>query len=217
MAGPDFQIPLVFAYGATLCWATSGAMVGIEKRFDVIGVFVVSLLSATGGSLMRDVVCLHRTPILLTDGRSLPLIVGTTAVLTFFARPLGRVLSHQRLRSLIDVIDAAGTPTFAVVGMQFAEDQRLPILGIVFVGIVNGIGGGLLRDVVVRDVPMLLQPGHFTTLFLVLSCLLFMALSRGAGFRPVTAGWSGVLVFFTLRVLALRYDWRSRSVGSSAD
>jgi uncharacterized membrane protein YeiH len=215
VADPNFQVPQMFAYGATLCWAASGAMVGIEKRFDAVGVFVVSLLSATGGSLMRDVVCLHRTPILLAESGYLPLILGTTAVLTLFVRPLTRVLSDRKLRSLVELVDAAGTPAFAVVGMQLAEDQGIPIVGIVFVGVVNGVGGGLLRDVVVREVPVLLRPGHFTTLFLVLSCGVFLALTRPGGITPGHAGWIVVCTFFVLRVLALRLNWQSRSVGSA--
>ena len=67
MTGPDFQVPIAFDYVATFTWAVSGAIVAIRHRFDIVGVFVVALLSAIGGGLMRDAVFLDRTPVFLVN------------------------------------------------------------------------------------------------------------------------------------------------------
>jgi uncharacterized membrane protein YeiH len=71
----EFTIPVYFDYVATFCWALSGAIVGAGKRYDIMGVFVISLVSSMGGSLIRDGSFLQRTPPVLTNGMYLILIV----------------------------------------------------------------------------------------------------------------------------------------------
>ena len=181
MTDAVFQIPPLVDYIATFTWASSGALVGIRKHFDVTGVFVVALLSSLGGGLVRDALFLQRTPVLLTDLVYLPLIGVTTALLGLFTGPLTRILKADTVQKLTDVIDAVGIPIFAVIGMELAEGQGVPVFGVMFVGVVNGLAGGLLRDVLVREVPAILRPGQFVSLFLVLACGLFIVLKTHAG------------------------------------
>ena len=217
MTDEGFRVPLLFDYAATLAWATSGAVVGIRKHFDFTGVFVIALLSSTGGGLLRDAIFLQRTPVLLVDPIYLPLIAASTIIMSLFVGPLTRILKTDTVGKLVDLIDALGTPAFAVVGMQLAMDQRIPVFGAMFVGVVNGVAGGLLRDVVVRDVPALLRPGQFVSLALALVCGLFMVLRLQYGVRPTEAAWATVGAFFLIRVLAVRFNWQTRSVASGSD
>jgi len=212
-----FQIPPIFDYVATFMWASSGALVGIRKHFDVIGVFVVALLSSLGGGLVRDALFLQRTPVLLTDPVYLPLIGLTTLLLTLFTVPLTRLLKGETVRKIVDLIDAIGIPIFAVLGMQLAEGQNLTVFGVVFVGVVNGTAGGLLRDVVVGDVPAILRPGQFVTLFLLLVCVVFIVLKRHAAVSAPQAAWAAIGTFFVLRALAVRFNWKTRSLLPESD
>jgi len=212
MTDAVFRVPLLFDYAATFSWAVSGAVVAIRKRFDVTGVFVVALLSSTGGGLMRDAVFLQRTPAFLTDPIYLPLVAAATLLMTLFTATLTRVIRAETVRKLVDLIDALGTPAFAVIGMQLAEDRGIPLFGIIFVGLVNGVAGGLLRDVVVRDVPALLRPGQFVSLMLLLVCGLFLVLTMHYRMNPTEAAWATVGGFFALRLLAVRFNWQTRSV-----
>jgi uncharacterized membrane protein YeiH len=212
-----FRVPLLFDYAATLAWATSGAVVGIRKHFDFTGAFVIALLSSTGGGLVRDAIFLQRTPVLLVDPIYLPLIAASTVIMSLFAGPLTRIIKSDTVGKLVDLIDALGTPAFAVVGMQLAMDQRIPLFGVIFVGVVNGVAGGLLRDVAVRDVPALLRPGQFVSLALALVCGLFMVLRLQYGVRPTEAAWATVAAFFLIRVLAVRFNWQTRSVASGTE
>ncbi len=207
-----FRVPILFDYAATFSWATSGAIVAIRKRFDITGVFVVALLSSIGGGLMRDAVFLQRTPAFLIDPIYLPLVLAATLLMAFFTRRLRNVLRPESLLKLVDLIDALGTPAFAVVGMQLARDRGIPLFGVVFIGVANGVAGGLLRDVVVRDVPALLRPGQFISLTLLGACCLFLALTMRYGVTPTQAAWITVTAFFFFRVLAVRFNWQSRSV-----
>jgi len=212
---PDasFRVPVLFEYVATFAWAMSGAVVGIRKQFDLTGVFVVALLSATGGGLVRDAIFLQRTPNLLVNPIQLPLIVAATLLMALFTGPLTRLLKDETVTKFVDLIDALGTPAFAVIGMQLAQDRNIPIVGILFIGVVNGCAGGLLRDVVVRDVPSLLRPGQFVSLALAIVCGLFIALTRRFAIAPIDAAWVTVGSFFVIRVVAVRFNWQTRAVG----
>jgi uncharacterized membrane protein YeiH len=207
-----FRVPAAFEYVATFAWAMSGAVVGIRKRFDLTGVFVIALLSATGGGLLRDALFLQRTPAFLVSPISLPLIAGTTVLMALFSGPLTHVLKADTARKLVDLIDAIGTPAFAVVGMQLAMDKGIPVVGVIFIGLVNGSAGGLLRDVVVRDVPALLRPGQFVSLALAIVCILFMVLRLSYNVSPTDAAWFTVAGFVVIRLIAVRFNWQTRSV-----
>ena len=211
MTDTDFRVPELLEYVAVLAWLTSGAVVGIRKHFDTTGVFVISLLSSTGGGLMRDALLLQRTPTLITHPVYLILIAVTTVVLTLFAKPFLEIVSARNLKKSVDLIDAIGIPAFAVVGMQLAEGRGIPLAGILFVGLVNGVGGGLLRDVVIREMPSLLRPGQFVTPVLLLSCGMFLLLEH-RGVAPTAAAWTMVAVFFFVRLLAIRFNWKTRPV-----
>lgn len=205
-----FRVPMLFDYAATLAWATSGAVVGIRKGYDIVGVFVIALLSAVGGGLVRDGILLNRTPVFLIDAHYLPLIAATTVLISVFTGPLTLLLKADTIRTLVEILDALGTPAFAAVGMQLAEDKGISTAGVIFVGVANGVSGGLLRDLVVGDVPVLLRPGQFVTLTLVFACGVFLVLRRYIS--PTDAAWAMVGTFFLIRVVSVRFKWKSRPV-----
>jgi uncharacterized membrane protein YeiH len=212
MTDTDFQLPILFDYVATSTWAVSGAIVAIRRRFDITGVFIVALLSAFGGGLLRDAAFLNRPPVFLANPAYLSLIVGATVVTSFFTRYLKNLVSRTTIEKTVDYIDALGTPAFAVFGMQLAASAGLPLIAVVFVGVANAVAGGLLRDIVVRDVPALLRPGQFGSLILLAACGVYLLLTLQAGLAPALAGWITVGAFFVTRVLTIRYNWRTSSV-----
>jgi uncharacterized membrane protein YeiH len=212
MPHADFQVPILFDYVATCTWAVSGAIVAIQRRFDIVGVFVVALFSAVGGGLLRDAVFLDRTPVFLTNPAYLSLILGATVGTAFFGRPLTRLIGSETIKKVVDLIDALGTPAFAVFGMQLAQSQGLPLPAVVFVGVANGVAGGLLRDMVVNEVPTLMRPGQFSALTLLAACAVYLTLVRQVGMTANDAAWISVGAFFVARVLTIRFNWQSKSV-----
>jgi uncharacterized membrane protein YeiH len=212
MTDSGFQVPVLFDYVATFTWAVSGAIVAIRRRFDITGVFIVALLAALGGSLLRDALFLNRTPVFLVDPAYLTLIFGATITTSVFTRYLRNLIGHDTLQKIVDYIDALGTPAFAVFGMQLARSGGLPLIAVVFVGVAYGVAGGLLRDVVVRDVPALLRPGQFASLILLAACGVYLLLSDQLGLGPLHAGWITVCFFFVIRVLTIRFNWQTGPV-----
>src|SRR5512135_1137458 len=182
----EFPVPVFFDYLATFLWALSGAIVGLHKRYDFTGIIVIALLASTGGSLLRDGLLLNRTPPILVNWIYIPLILAATVIVTLFRQRISRMLLVDRT---ISVIDAIGIPVFAIVGMQLSLQAGVSLPGVLLVGVVNGVGGGLLRDLVVGDPPAVLIPGRFMVSALVLVSVLYLVLYKLLSISQELAGW----------------------------
>lgn len=209
----EFQVPALFDYFATFLWAVSGAIVGLHKRYDFAGVLVIALLSATGGSLLRDGIFLHRRPPVLSDGLYIPLIIVATALVSLYRR---RIAQAPIVDRSINLIDAIGVPAFAVIGMQLSLRANIPWPGVVLIGVINGFGGGFLRDIVVGHTPAALTPGTVNVSAAIFVCILFVAMVIGLGIGRTEAGYIVVILFFVIRMVSLRYGLRTRPVLSDA-
>jgi uncharacterized membrane protein YeiH len=205
-----FEVPLFLDYFAVCTWALSGAILGVRKGYDITGVFVVALLSSVGGSLLRDGLFLHEVPPVASNPYYLPLILAVTLFVAVFARIFFLTAVRRYTTNLIDWIDSIGTPAFAVVGMQLSLAAGIPLPGVVLIGALNGVGGGVLRDVLVGDVPSIMKPGLFFALLLAVICILFLVLTLVLRIDADPAAWSTVSAFVLLRLLVARNDWRSR-------
>jgi uncharacterized membrane protein YeiH len=209
MTSLTFELPPLFDYFATYLWALSGAIVGMHKRYDIAGVIVIALLAATGGSTLRDGLFLNQLPPVLTDVWYLPLILLAALVVRFFRQ---RIAGMRLIDNLINLIDALGVPAFAVVGMQMSLAAGLPAPGVVLIGMINGFGGGLLRDITVGNTPAVLKPGRFYLSAAFVACILFVVLEVYLQVAATLADWIVIGLFFTIRALAVRYDWRTQPV-----
>ena len=206
---PQFQVPFLLDYLAVFLWAMSGAIVGMHKRYDFAGVLVVALLASTGGSLIRDGIFLQQTPPVLSNPWYIPVIVAATAFVSLFRRRITEMILVDRV---VDVIDGIGVPAFAVVGLQLSLQAGIPLPGVVVVGVTNGVGGGILRDLLVGDTPAALKPGTIFVSGVILICVLFLILTYAFGVSKEWAAWSMIALFFTIRMLSIRYNWRTRPV-----
>ena len=203
----DFHVPLILDYLATFSWAVSGAAVAIHRRFDLMGVTLIAVLASTGGGLLRDGIFLNRTPAMLVDSNYLLLILLAVIVTVLFR---SRILGESVIDTPVSIMDAVGTPTFAIVGMQYSLQAGVPLPGVVLIGLINGFGGGILRDVLVNEVPAVLRPGQWSASLAVAACLLFLALLLLLRTTAAVAAWITVAFYVVARLLAIRYDLRSR-------
>lgn len=137
----------------TLTFAASGALVAARRRFDLIGVLVLASVTAIGGGSIRDVMVGALPPASLSNE---PLLwaVGATAVLVFFVPHRLREESGGSLASrLLYSLDTFGLALFAALGAERGMAYGMGLWGTVFAGAVSGVGGGVLRDVLVGQVP----------------------------------------------------------------
>ena len=204
-----FTVPTSFEYLAILLWATSGAIVGWRKGYDIVGVFVVAFVSSFGGGLLRDGLFLQRLPVVLTDSTYyLLMLMAVIGVMV-----IGRRINRDRmLPKIVSVIDALGVPMFVVIGIELAHARALGIPSLILLGTVSGVGGGLLRDLVVGDTPELLRPGQYNTLLVVLAAVAYIVLAYQMGYNRFYTAWTVVIAFFIARLITIRFNWRSRPV-----
>jgi uncharacterized membrane protein YeiH len=138
----------------TFVFALSGAIVGVRQRLDIFGVLVLSFAASSAGGIMRDVLIGSVPPATIEDWRYLvaALLAGLLIFLWF-----PRYLQSSRVQHLVLVFDAAGLGLFAVTGTQKALGYGLNPIMAPLLGMLSGIGGGILRDVLVAEIPTVLR------------------------------------------------------------
>jgi uncharacterized membrane protein YeiH len=204
---PQFQLPIEFDLGAVFLFALTGAWVGIRRGYDFIGVFTVALATGVGGGLIRDGLFIQDgAPAFMQDTRYLWAVIAAT-VLGGVTFALAR-----RAERLVAAVDALGLGAYAVVGMQKALAAGLSPSAAILVGVLNATGGGLIRDVLVRDEPLLLKPGQYYVLAALAGCILFMGLSDHGGVPVQEAAWYAIGSVFMLRMLAIQFNWQTVSM-----
>jgi uncharacterized membrane protein YeiH len=151
---PDL-LPILFDYAASFVWALSGALIAARRGFVGIGILTVAIASAVGGGLLRDVLLLH-PPVAVHNPVYLELALAAALIVAI----AGRVVDRSRVVGPATYLtDALGAGTYAVVGANLAIAAGLPQAGVILVSVLNAVGGGLLRDVLMRRVPDLFKPG----------------------------------------------------------
>jgi uncharacterized membrane protein YeiH len=203
---PHFHLPMEFDYLAIFAWALSGAIMGLRRRLDLIGVLVIATVSSVGGGLIRDGMMLQRTPPVLTDTWYLPLIALAAFLAIVFRDWIQKSATIDRI---VGAIDALGTPAFAVVGMELAMRADIHIPGVMLIGCISGMGGGLIRDIMLGEVPEVLKPGHYLVIPLIGACSFFLVFTKVLGGDVTPVAWLTVIMFFVVRVLTLRFDWQT--------
>nr|WP_276600080.1 MULTISPECIES: trimeric intracellular cation channel family protein [unclassified Nannocystis] len=197
-----FQLPLYFDLGATLLFGLSGALLAARRGYDPVGLFVVALATGVGGGLLRDGLFLQQgPPVCVQDSRYLLVVLIASVFGYFFAAAL------DRIRGLLFVVDAIGLGTYAVVGVQKSLALGLGVGAASFIGVLNAVGGGLLRDVLVREEPFLFKPGEYYALVAGAGATLFCGLTVALEWRPPRAAAVAIAVTFALRVVSHRYGW----------
>jgi uncharacterized membrane protein YeiH len=117
-----------------------------------------------------------------------------------------------RFNKAIAWLDALGLGAYAVVGIQKALGANLSVAAAILVGVVNAVGGGLLRDVLVREEPLFFKPGQFYVLAVVLGCVLFVTLALQLRMQAMPAALIAIAATFLCRVLAIQFNWKTSPV-----
>lgn len=210
--GPEFVLPPFFDYGATLLWAVSGALLGARRGYDVTGMFILALVSATGGGLLRDGLFLQDgPPVVVQSPDYLLLVLAGTALVVLAGR---RVVQLKGFPQLVSLVDALGLGAYAVVGMHRAAGVGLSVPGIVLVGMVNAVGGGVLRAMITGREPHLLRPGSLEAVAVLAGCAVYLSLTRLAHVGDTAAAWITIVLVFVIRALAVKFDIETRALGA---
>ncbi len=183
----------------TAAFAASGAWAGVRSRMDLFGVLVLGLVTATGGGTLRDMLLGDLPPFSLKDETYLYLSIAVSLGIFFFHRHL-RGLQHPLL-----YFDAVGLGTFVVIGTSKALAFDLGFLGSVMMGVMTATAGGVVRDVLANQVPLILRKEVYASACLAGAALLFVL--RHTPLSPGLAALVAAVAVITLRLLAIRHNW----------
>lgn len=190
----------------TIAFSISGAMLGLQKKMDILGITILGLTTAVGGGVIRDLILgIHppktfQNPVYATVAIVTALIVCIPWALRFFAK-------RQSLYDfLMLVMDSVGLGIFTVVGISTAygraDDYSLFLL--IFVGTVTGVGGGVLRDVMAQDPPYIFVKHFYASASIVgAACCALMWQIFGESLSMLV----GTAVVVVLRLMAARFRW----------
>jgi uncharacterized membrane protein YeiH len=202
---PELRLPLTFDLIATFVSALAGALAAGKRRYDFVGAFALAFVTGLGGALIRDGVFLQNgPPAAVRDSRYLIAVLLATLV-GVSINQLGR-----RATLLMVVFDAIGLGAYAVVGADRSLAAGLSHLGAVLVGVINAVGGSVLRDVLTREEPVLFKPGQFYATAAVVASLLHVAGRAGLELDVQLSASLAACAGIAVRLLAVRYDWRTR-------
>lgn len=195
--GFDPTLLLVLNLAGTFVFGLSGGLAGVQKRLDMFGVVVLAVVVGLAGGITRDLL-IGVAPETIRDWRYLAVAVGAGLV-TLIAHPALRGLERPIL-----VLDAAGLALFCVTGASTALDHRVGAVEAVVLGAITGIGGGVLRDVLLGEIPVVLRTGLYAIPALVGGAIVVGA-SRG-GTHSLAFPLVGAAVCFVIRLAGLHFD-----------
>ena len=183
-------------------FAVSGALVaGRKQRFDLLGVAVIAIVTAIGGGTIRDVL-LDRHPVFWIEDPTYLLVILAAAALTMVYSRF-----HQPPRISLLVADALGLALFTISGAQVAEQRDLSGTIVVVMATVTGTAGGLLRDVLSAEVPLLLRQSELYATAAIAGATAYLLL-QAAGLERTPAALAGMATVAGLRLASIL--WRLR-------
>lgn len=193
-------LPEALDLGGTFVFALSGAAAAVKHRLDIFGALVLSLVAASSGGIIRDVLIGAVPPAALDDWRyvAVALVAGVVVLL--------RHSAVERLRNPVQLFDAAGLALFAVSGAHKALLFHLGPLPAALLGMLSGIGGGVVRDLLVTEVPAVLHAEIYAVAALAGASV--VVVGGWLGMPSSVATTTGALLCFGLRIMSLRRGWR---------
>ena len=184
----------------TFAFAVSGASAGVKRELDLFGVLLLSFSAATAGGIVRDMLIGAIPPAALSDWRYLATALVAGAM-TFWCNPL-----IDRLRNPVQLFDAAGLALFAVAGAQKALAYGLSPMMAALLGMLTGIGGGIVRDLLLAGVPSVLRSELYAVAALAGAIVVVSA--DVLQLHAAVAALLGAASCFVLRLIAIRYRIR---------
>ena len=207
----ELQLSLLFFVEAvgTIAFASSGAMVAIKKQLDLLGVIVLGVTTAVGGGMLRDIIIGNVPPNLFKDPVYVLLAFITVMILFVIVRCNQKILASRSIEmyeKVMNIFDAVGLGAFTVVGIDtavLAGYGRYHFL-IIFLGVITGVGGGLLRDIMAGETPYILKK-HVYACASITGAGLYAYLQDYMNNDAAMLIGAGSVIL--IRILATRYCW----------
>ncbi|MBN2869838.1 MAG: trimeric intracellular cation channel family protein [Campylobacterales bacterium] len=198
---PHIDLVVVADILGIIAFALSGFLVGVRNNLDLLGIIISASLTALGGGVVRDVI-LDRTPFAFNE--YYPAITVITTISVAFAFRLYRREQIER-QWLFVISDTIGLVAFSITGALLAIGAGFNFFGVIILSFLTAIGGGVLRDILINQVPAVLVSDFYGSIALIVSILLLI-FSALMGLSTLTVA-SVALIAIALRLLAYLKGW----------
>ena len=207
----DFADILFFAAEiiGTIAFSIAGSLVAIRRELDIFGTIVVGGVTAVGGGCIRDILLgnlppnMFRVPVYAV----IAVIVAGVVFLAEYLLPAEKVLASKGYEFVVNIFDALGLAIFVVVGINSAKSCGFGDNGFlaICVGVLTGVGGGVIRDLLVKTVPMILRKQVYA-LPAIVGGIIYYFMDR-AGINGVISVVVTIVFVMTIRILAAVLKW----------
>lgn len=184
----------------TMAFAVTGAFKAIEHRSDIVGIIILATITGVAGGVLRDVVFGRIPPVAIVNPLYVVITVVTGVAMFYLYRSL------KKHWNLFLKFDAIGLGVFTIIGATFAYNLfGLNFLAMAFAGVLTAVGGGILRDVFVNEMPIVFVKELYATASFVGVVIFFGLLAAGTSLN--VAAIPSIVAVTALRLLAMKYNW----------
>jgi len=193
----------------TIAFSVAGSLVAIRRELDIFGTVVVGGVTAVGGGCLRDILLGNLPPAMFINP-VYAIVAAVVSVLVFtieYFFPAEKVLASKRYESIVNIFDALGLAVFVVVGINSAKNCGYGDNAFlsVFVGVLTGIGGGIIRDLLVKTVPMILRKQVYA-LPAIIGGIIYYCMDA-FGINEIISVIITIIFIVTIRILAAVLRW----------
>lgn len=211
------KLVFIFELLGTAAFAASGGLAAIEKKLDFLGIFILAATTAVGGGIIRDLILGRTPPMTFLHPVYIEVAAAISVFLMFLVLRHGNFMREENQKRLtgvmgfINIFDAVGLGVFTIVGMDaalragYVNNWFLTI----FVGVVTGVGGGMMRDVLLRRTPLVLKKDIYA-MAAVIGAVFYLLVRREMD--ESLSIIASIAVIFCIRMVALCRNWNLPSV-----
>lgn len=190
----------------TVAFAVSGVLVGIRNKLDLFGIYVLAMITASGGGIIRDIVIGRKVPVFFTHWKYFVAITITMVVTCVLYSFINKIMT------VVILFDAIGLGVFTVTATYKAIEYGLPLLGVVFAGAITGIGGGIMRDILVNEIPLIFR-SEIYAIPSIIGSVLFYILYDKINININT--YLCIAVILVIRLISIKYKFNLPVINKS--
>lgn len=184
----------------TFVFAISGTLAASKKQLDVFGALMIGFITAIGGGSIRDIV-LGKFPLVWIQDPNYALVILAAFLVCLLMRK-----QLLKLRKTFFLFDTLGIALFTIMGLQKALSLDAPIVVAVFLGMASAVMGGMIRDVICNDIPLIFRSELYATSCLA-GALVYISLEQLSNEWHLINALSGFVVIIIVRLLAIKNNW----------
>ena len=186
------------AVAGVISFAISGALTAMDRKFDIFGVFIIAFATSVGGGTFRDIMIPQRDVFWLIDPiYTYVIMAGTVLTLIFRKR-----LCH--LKKTLSLFDTIGLALYTIIGVQIGMQYNLPSASIIAIGTITGSFGGVVRDILVNEVPLIFKKEIYATISILGGSVYY-----GLQMLGLEAAWTelvSIAIIIILRLVVVKYE-----------